>query len=765
MDKFLIGYTDNNSGFQSNVKPWLLPDNAFSSLENLYVFRGRVRKRFGSVWMGTTQLSSRLKVYSGTTNGSGAISGTADGAVFAIGQMFSCGSDIFTVNATGTPATLLSTNPAATMTYNTTTGAFSLTGSQITTELFFYPATPVMGIYEYFVPATPEYATIAFDTQFSYLFNNTTYEWFEISGGTDTWTGTDANFFWGINYQGSNPNVNEFWVTNNNPNDGIRYYDFGTATWTTPTLTINNSGDTVLTCLLMVQFQNRLLLFNTIEDVSSTPTHYFNRVRYSAYGSPLAANAWNQDVPGQGNFIDAPVQEEIVTAQFIKNRLIVYFTDSTYELVYTGNQAQPFVWQKINTELGAESTFSEVPFDRQVFGIDGLGVHACNGANVDRIDEVIPQLSFGISNIDGGNERVVGIRDYYNELVYWSYPNQNRNSSFYFPNKILVYNYINESWATFDDSITFFGSFLYQPLTPGATWGSTTAPWQNITMLWNSGVDTESNTKVRTVLAGNQEGFVVVLRPQITSNAAALQVTAVTAQASGTITITCINHNLVFGDYVLLSDMNGLTFTGTNPETLATINLPTVIGMVSSDPFNTASKDSFTLSLLDTLNKAVGITGTYTGGGLIARVSQINATTKQYNFYTAQDRDVYVSRIDFLVDKTAIGQVSVDYLVSSSQSGLLSGSIANGSMLGNNTLETSAYPIELAPFEQFQDRLWHPVYFGSEGECVQYSIFMTPTQMYNYVIDPNGMIDYNALQDFQMHAMVIYANPTTSRMQ
>lgn len=45
-DRFLIAPYDE--GLRQDVKPWLIPDTAFESLRNAYVFRGRVRKRFGS---------------------------------------------------------------------------------------------------------------------------------------------------------------------------------------------------------------------------------------------------------------------------------------------------------------------------------------------------------------------------------------------------------------------------------------------------------------------------------------------------------------------------------------------------------------------------------------------------------------------------------------------------------------------------------------------------------------------------------------------
>lgn len=755
-DRFLIGYSDNDSGYQTNVKPWLIPDNAYYQLSNCYVYRGRTRKRLGSVLMGTTQFNSRLGFVAATTDGSGDASDTAPGAVFEVGQVFLIGSDIFTIVETGTPGNALSTNPDVTFTYDTTNGNFVVTGADPNTDIIFYPATPVMGLPRFFVPDTGTFLNMAFDTQFSYVFDTVSNVWVAIDSGDSVWTGTDLNFFWSINYQGADPNTNWLWTTNFNPDDGIRYFD-GT-TWATATMQIDGASDEVLTCLAIAQFKNRLLLFNTIENISSTPTKYFNRVRYSALGDPTASNAWRQDVPGNGGAIDAPVQQAIKTVQFIKDRLIVYFEQSTFELVYTGNQVQPFVWQKINTELGAEATFSEIPFDRQVFGVDNLGIHICNGSNVERIDEKIPQIAFDFSDFEGGRQRIYGIRDYYNELVYWTYRNALASSDVYYPNKMLVYNYINSSWSTFDDSITCFGYFPYTEQTPGATWGDTTTSWQDLIILWNSGSDATTTPAIQSVIAGNQQGFVFVLLANVTSNASALQVTDVDSYSDGKMSIISVNHNLAFGEYVLLKNMNGITFVDSNGNTLSS-----AIGIVTNNPIIDNAPDTLNLTLLDNFNRAVTISGTYTGGGTIARVSNMVATTKQYNFYTEQDRNCYISKVDFLVDATSIGQVTVDFLTSSSQSSLLSGSSANGALPGNSILETAPYA--LSTFEQFQTRLWHPIYFYAEGECIQFSILMSPVQMFNYTIDDGGSINYTALQDFQLHAMVIYAQPTTSRMQ
>lgn len=721
--KFLIGFVDQNSGLETNYRPWLIADNAFYRLKNAYIFRGRIRKRFGSIWMGDSQVNTRLRINLGTTAAvTGNFSVTVPGAVFVRGQMFSIGSTIFTVYQTGNPAALLTTG-SATGTYDTTTGALVITGNNEnpSTDVYFYPATPVMGFKLFESTPVNDEPTFAFDTQFAYKFDETTGGWEQLSGGTDTWTGSDINFFWSWNYQGATPNVNLLWTTNYNSADGIRYWNG--STWTTPTLqyAANAPGpNNIISCRIIVGFKNRLLFLNTVESVDGANTTFVNRCRYSGVGSPLATNAWRQDVPGNGSAIDAPTQEAIVTAQFLKDRLIVYFERSTWELVYTGNQVYPFTWQKINTELGAESTFSQVPFDKVVLGVGNVGIHACNGSNVDRIDAKIPQYVFDVHNQNGGVDRVAGIRDYNSEIVYWTIPSGNRDATFPYPNQVLTYNYVNNAWGINDDSFTSFGYYQLGENVPGDTWEDTDLLWEEDNIPWN-----EKRVKRLSVVAGNQEGWVVIIDRDVSSNAPALQITNISSS-----TLTVYNHNLAEEDYILLQDLEGATPSST-------------IMRVSE----VVDENSFTV---------IGsFTGTYTGGGSIARISQIDILTKQYNFFTDQDRNVYIPKVDFMVDRTDSGEVSVDFFVSTSVQEMVNDGAATGALLGTSMLQTSPYDATLAPLEQTQTRLWHPIYFQADGECIQLRIYSNPEQL----SDPDIV-----LEDFQLHAMVFFAQPTASRL-
>lgn len=729
IDRFMIAPL--NTGLQTDLKPWLIPDDAFFRLQNAYIFRGRVRKRFGAILMNgsvdpsVAQLYSRFRILVGTTDGSGNLSGTVPGVIFQIGQLFSIGDEIFTVYQTGTPVAMLKTGSTTTATYDTTTGAFNFVGAAALTDVFFYPAQPVMGLLTYETAAINDEPVFGFDTQFAYTYNGTSWQRSsaEASAGASVWTGSNADFFWGYTYRGVSDSNNYFFVSNFVAIDLMRFFD-GTQ-WNFFNPVYNNGSETIETARIIVPFKNRLVLLNTIETVSAANTAFVNRCRFSVNGDPTSVNAWNEDIPGQGGYVDLPTKEVIVTAQFLKDRLIVYCESSTWELVYTGNQVLPFVWQQINTELGAESTFSEVPFDKLILGVGNVGIHACNGANVERIDSKIPDSVFEVSNDNEGVFRVYGIRDYFAEMVYWTFPSLELDSTF--PNRVLIYNYRTQSWAFNDDSITAFGYYQQQD---SITWASTNDTWQDSVEAWNNAI---LQAKFRQIIAGNQEGFVFIVDTEGTRNAPALQITNLIVTGN-VVTITAINHNLLPGDYIYIENTVGVN--------LPILGFYPVASVIDVNNFTLENTD-ITLAL-----------GGYLGGGTITRVSRIDIWTKQYNFYVNQGRNVAINKVDFLVDKTALGAITIDFFPSSTELSMIQEGQATGAIIGTNVLETSAYP--LVPLESQQDRVWHPVYLQADGECIQLRIYLSDDQMVN--------ID-TAFSDFQLNAMTFYAQPTSQRLQ
>ncbi len=793
-DRFLIAPI--NSGLVNNSKSWLQPDDAFELMENAYVFRGRVRKRFGSQLMGTTPLSSRLRTSLaaggagvGITGGGGVATGNVrtilgDAASPALplnkGMSFSVGTQVFTViSSTAGVQPML---PLATgSTFNITTGDYVINTSPIVaaTTVYFYPSLPVMGIDQYLVDKVNNHPTYAFDERYVYSFSGGAWD----RSGTAIWHGDNTDYFWVSNWQGAAavPTlfVSNFNFTVGNPattDDPI--WSFDNTTWTAaignnafyfrPTGQAPFGGPYVKTARLIVAFKNRLILLNTVENnnpnhdgTAGTNTNFVSRARYCFYGSPFAVNAWYEksqsDTSGNagagGGFVDAATEEQIISAEFIKDRLIVYFERSTWELVYTQNQVFPFVWQKINTELGSQSTFSIVPFDKDVLTIGQSGIHACNAQNVIRIDDKIPDRVFEFETKNNGPIRTCGIRDYFTEMVYWSYVSNDAQTNQEFPNRVLVYNYKLGSWAINDDCFTTFGYFEQQS---DLTWESS-APviWSNFNGTWISNVNAANQ---RQILGGTPEGFIIKLNVEETRNAPSMSITDMSFDGTGIVTLTIIDHNLSADptdldydeDFILIE--NVVADTATQAFLNGSIfNVDSVRAAGVIDP------DKITINTNGGL-----LSGTYSGGGTSARVSNIQIITKNYNPYVDQNRSVYVAKVDFAVEKTGVlpltpgGELTIDYYTSTAPISMLEEGLNSGSIMGNNILQTSAYDPSLYPLEQYQELLWHPIYFQSSGEFIQLVMYMSLTQMLTPKI---------ALAPFEMEAMVLYTQPTSQRMQ
>ena len=719
-DRFLVAPI--NSGLQTDLKPWQILDDAFSYLQNAYTFRGRVRKRFGTILMGSPQLqsTSRLRVSLGN-NTNAAMNLPANTAAhtpqLAIGQTFTLGTDFFNVYQLGPGVATLTTSPSGpgqvTALIDSTTSPNTITFTNgALTDVEWYPSLPVMGINQYLQAGTAvnNHPTYAFDTEFAYVYTGGS-GW--ARSGTAVWKGGNQNYFWSTNW------VNKL---------GVR---------------------------IIVAFKNRLLLLNTIENNNTggagvgtgVATAYPNRCRFSWDGDPTAVNAWyepnqSDSVPNNaagGNFVDASTDQQIIGAEFIKDHLIVYFERSTWELAYTGYEGQPFVWNQLNTELGAQSTFSTVAFDKAVLGIGNSGIHACNGSNVERIDNKIPDEVFdSFTTKNNQATRVVGIRDYYTELVYWTFVDTEATTTQPFANQVLVYNYQNNSWSINDDCFTVFGYFEQQS---DLTWqGSVPQTWQQFNQSW---IDNVNSANHRVVLAGTPEGWVLIIDPLENRNAPSMQITNINFAAAPVIVLTIINHNLSEIPTYLASDSDYILIE----------NIVGTASIINGQIFKVISTTASTVTILaPTLTSA----STYLGGGTAARVSNPQIYSKQFNPYAKANRNMYLAKIDFAVEKTANGQITVDYYPSTTKLSMIQAGQASGSIMGTGILETNPYDPIYAPLEQQQDLLWHPVYLQASGEFIQFVMYLTDAQM----INPNV-----SLSSFRMEAFCLYTASTDLRMQ
>ena len=736
---FLIANFD--VGLERDLEPFLIPDRAFPDLEDAYVFRGRVERRPGFVNQGRLR-----RVYSSQAltqqTGNGVTTDTiadllADSALnlraTETNAAIQPGSVTITISGTdagewndNTTRGVLSavSGIAVDGTINYATGQIVLNYSPATTAantitvtFGYYPALPVMGLWVRELQVINQEQTIAFDTKYAYRYISVT-GWEELPSSTPvTWNGNDSQFFWGTNYRGTVASEQFFWATNFNKSTGtgdpIYYYDpnAGPATWTSFVPAINAS-DFLHQARIIIPFKDRLVCFNTWEGTSLTAsTQYPQRARWSQNGDPTdTTNGWLETIVGRGGYIDAPTSEKLITAQFIKDRLLVFFERSTWEFVYTGNEILPFVWQQINSELGAESTFSQVGFDDGVLGIGNTGIHLANTNGVRRIDLRIPDEVVKINNSNAGANRVYGIRDFNKELVYWTVPSSVDDPTY--PNRVIVYNYRNNTFAFFNDRFTCYGYFQK---TTGYTWA--TLPfktWSEWTTPWGAGI---GQSFYPHIIAGNQQGY-THLFDDSSSNDVSLSVTAISGS-----TVTSPSHNLRVGQFVRFSGLTGITITPVDHST-STFKVLTV-----------PSDDTFTID--------GNATGTYLGGGEIEVLNNINIRTKNFAFFMAQDKKMLIEKIEWLFTKTTGGEVTLDLYQDFNFNEPLN------PLFGTKSVLTRPEDGEI--FTISSDKIWHSVFRNLIADTFQAQITLSDDQMRSVAIQS---------ADIKLHAMVIKASPT-----
>lgn len=648
-------------GVERDMEPWLLPESAFPNLEDCYLFRGRIQRRRGYTQLG------RL------------VTGVEFGGTFN--------------------------------------------------------NLPVMGLRTRELTTINEEQLIGFDTRKANAFSNSTSTFVDITFNQPgnvaafSWTGSNSDFFWTENY------LSAFWATNGTPGfqsnpiltnpalgDGIRFYDGVQWFNFLPQIDATNF---LMGSLLIIAYRNRLVMLNTFEGPGpglSPSTQFRQRARWSQNGTPyyvagavpsgqdptfFQANAWRSDVAGKGGFIDAPTSEEIISAQFFKDTLIVFFERSTWQLRYTGNELLPFIWERINVELGVESTFSMVPFDAGIIGVGNYGIMTCDSTGVKRIDQIIPDEVFNIHNGNDGVKRVYGIRDFTQQLVYWTFPSADQNPIF--PNRVLIYNYLDGSYAFFNDSLTCFGTF--QPFAD-TTWANLPQQWQETPDLWNSG---QFQSDYPLIVAGNQQGFVFtdINRGPII-NDFSLTISGVTNANPGV--ITSVNHNLSEGTIIIIDQIVGMTQLNGN------------IYRVSKP----ITANTFIIQTLDTNGNFIDVDttafGVYISGGFIKVKNNFIIETKRFN--------------PFLKDGDQLRLQNVDFFVETDDDLAFTCTV----FLDEND-DTSVEQDAVTPQSNFSGKTWIRTYFSVIGQFAQLELTFDNEQMF----DPDIS---NA--DVTVHAMMLW---------
>lgn len=683
----------------------------------------------------------------------------------------------------------------------------------------YYPSLPAMGIPNRELNDINAEQTVVFDTKYSYYFSNTLGYFDELPATTaTTWsstvTGADRNFFWGANYWRTSDQNQYYWATNFNlgsTRDPIRIYD-GTD-WHDFQPYLDAAGTSKLEqCRMIIPYKGRLVVLNTWEgNTLALAVQYPQRARWSQNGAPfssvpsgtipVATEEWRSDVKGRGGYVDAPTNQHIVSAKFVRDLLIVGFESSTYALRYTGNEILPFVWDRINTELGAESTFATVGFDKGVMSIGDKSINFCDGNNVERADESIPDEVFKLNNsfdpssdINDGPKRVHGIRDFFERIVYWTFPSADNNAKF--PDRLLVFNYHNETWSIFTDSFTCFGQFQRFNDT---TWASIKGTWQANNDPW---VTAKLQSQFPDIVAGNQQGFVLQLNKEV-DNESSLQISAITG-GSNAVSLTVQDHNLQARELIKVVDIIGTGALEMNNRIFIVSDVPDANSIVlyekprfliegitqasqgvvdtgvpighnfsNGQHFYIDNIASGSMTGLNGLNgKIVSVDGslitididttsfdpyivgsggyiqnldadtvpvivqnrTYLGGGTIERVMGFEARSKKFNMIN-QGRKNFLGYIDFLADTTSDGEVSCEVYTDYNDTQPVN---EDGDEFFNRVFSTKP-----SPFSS-QDKLkeWQRFYCTVDAQFFEYNLTLNERQLFTpNIVNSQVLID------------------------
>jgi hypothetical protein len=474
---------------------------------------------------------------------------------------------------------------------------------------------------------------------------------------------------------------------------------------------------------MIIPYQNQLLAIGTFESTSNGTVRYFpNRFRYSQRGTvyyssltpagyTFEPDAWIDNINGKGGFVDLDTTEKILSASVSQEVLIMGLEATQRKVTGTSNPLDPFTIQTINPEYGTESTYATIALDKGVLSVGDYGFVLASSYSAQRFDLQIPDQVYQIKNVDNGNERVCGIRDFRNEFVYFTYTVA--NSPYDFPNRTLLYNLRENSFAIFKEEFTSYGQFRDATT---QSWTTSTRPWREYAQSWNS---FRQYARFPQIAGLNQQGF-CQLKDQGTANDASHYIRAL----SGT-SVTSPNHNREVGDYIYIQDCIGSTNLN---DTVVQ-----VVGLTSADIF--------------VIDQAA--TGTYLGLGQFSVVDNFSVKTKVFPFDWPEGLGTRIGTQQYLLQTTSGGEITVDlYLNQNSDDPANDLSVATYLPVTSVVRTRPDESLGLHDAQLSQAQIWHRMSQSFSGDSIQLGMRFSDTQMRSYSIATSDVAVYAIVIDY-----------------
>ncbi len=314
----------------------------------------------------------------------------------------------------------------------------------------------------------------------------------------EAFTGDNTNFFWTENWNHDGVSDTTYIANNKDP---IQMYngthlrqlsiDIGTDA--------ARAGDNdVTSCLLIILFKERVILFSTNEN----GTDFFQRARWSGTKQPFS---WPT-----ANFKDAPTSDAIKAVGFLGEELYVWFEgESVWRFVWTSDSSNPFEWERVDNDEGSVAQMSLVTQGDNQYALGATRLQISNGRDVESADRKITDfvLSWNQDSLSFTN----GILLKEERQIHFTYTSsdaahddadQPDDDSNVYADSVLVLNYEDFGFATYGLPIHTFG---FSAIESDLTWDNIADAWEDIDFAWNAG---QAKSGFPTTLFGNHLGKV-----------------------------------------------------------------------------------------------------------------------------------------------------------------------------------------------------------------------------------------------------------------
>lgn len=397
---------DQKTGLDTAKDPFLLPQDAWTELQDCYLYEGRIEKRQGQ-----------------------ALLAGLDNRVWDVDSQ-----------------------------QLVTSGGVAVVDPLVNTSL------PIMGLFQY-QNNLGGLQLIALTTQRLFSFIASLGAFIDMTG-ENLWSGTGANFFQGSAWlnmlflangkdQLAYYDGEHVWPVTIDPNQSgqntvvgmtlvFPYYD---------RIVIFNTVETLITvtpgAIPGTTTSNGVTtVIQTVNGV--TTTSVTQRIPQMARWSDID----NQESWSAQNYLRAPTSDEIIGACMIGQQLTVFFNNSVWAFAYTGNYVQPFEWLQIPGQGGAIAAGAVQPYQQTAMALGPERISATDGMGAWWADANIPQI------MQGMNQTLLPLCD--SEIhdqksqVWFSFPSA---AAATYPDSLLIYNYDTGAWSTGTFSQNCLGSW------------------------------------------------------------------------------------------------------------------------------------------------------------------------------------------------------------------------------------------------------------------------------------------------------------------